>query len=129
MYDPPLISIINRFDLSIHQSLMKISGVPVTFHGLFSHKLKNKRVSFIRSSRVNRMSQEERSLWNNKIFKRGLIHFKFSFPLPMSVQFSSVQFSLSVVSDSLRPHGLQHTRPPCPSPTPGVYSNSCPLRW
>ena len=93
MYDPPLISIINRFDLSIHQSLMKISGVPVTFHGLFSHKLKNKRVSFIRSSRVNRMSQEERSLWNNKIFKRGLIHFKFSFPLPMSVQFSSVQFS------------------------------------
>jgi len=40
------------------------------------------------------------------------------------------QFSCSVVSDSLRPHGLQHTRPPCPSPTPGVYSNSCPLsRW
>ena len=34
------------------------------------------------------------------------------------------------MSDSLRPHGLQHTRPPCPSPTPGVYSNSCPLsRW
>ena len=43
---------------------------------------------------------------------------------------SSVQSSSSVVSDSLRPHGLQHTRPPCPSPTPGVYSNSCPLsRW
>ena len=40
------------------------------------------------------------------------------------------QFSRSVVSDSLRPHRLQHTRPPCPSPTPGVYSNSCPLsRW
>ena len=36
------------------------------------------------------------------------------------------QFSGSVVSDSFRPHGLQHTRPPCPSPTPGVYSNSCP---
>ena len=46
------------------------------------------------------------------------------------VQFSSVQFSHSVVSDSLRPHGLQHIRPPCPSPTPRVYSNSCPLsRW
>ena len=43
-----------------------------------------------------------------------------------SVQFSSVQFSRSVVSDSLRPHGLQHARPPCPSPTLGVYSNSCP---
>ena len=41
--------------------------------------------------------------------------------------FSSVQFSRSVVSDSLQPHGLQHARPPCPSPTPGVYSNSCPL--
>ena len=42
-------------------------------------------------------------------------------------RFSSVQFSHSVVSNSLRPHGLQHARPPCPSPTPGVYSNSCPL--
>ena len=43
---------------------------------------------------------------------------------------SSVQFSHSVVSDSLRPHELQQARPPCPSPTPGVHSNSCPLsRW
>ena len=33
------------------------------------------------------------------------------------------------MSNSLRPHGLQHTRPPCPSPTPRVYSNSCPLSW
>ena len=42
----------------------------------------------------------------------------------------SVQFSHSVVSNSLWPHGLQHSRPPCPSPTPRVYSNSCPLsRW
>ena len=40
------------------------------------------------------------------------------------------QISRSVVFDSLQPHGLQHTRPPCPSPTLGVYSNSCPLsRW
>ena len=38
-----------------------------------------------------------------------------------------VQCSCLVVSDSLQPHGLQHARPPCPSPTPGVYSNSCPL--
>ena len=42
---------------------------------------------------------------------------------------SSVQFSHSVVSDSLWPHGLQHTRLPCPSPTPRAYSNSCPSRW
>ena len=38
----------------------------------------------------------------------------------------SVQFTCSVVSDSLKPHDLQHTRPPCPSPTPGVHSDSCP---
>ena len=43
---------------------------------------------------------------------------------------SSVQFSCSVLYSSLQPHEPQHTRPPCPSPTPGVYSNSCPLsRW
>ena len=41
----------------------------------------------------------------------------------------SAQFSRSVLSDSLRPHGLQHARPPCPSPTPRVYSDSCPLSW
>ena len=45
---------------------------------------------------------------------------------PGSVQFSSVQISHSVVSDSLRPHELQHARPPCPSPTPGVHSDSRP---
>ena len=46
------------------------------------------------------------------------------------VSVSSVQFSHSVVSDSLRPHELQHTRPPCPLPTPRAYPNSCPLsQW
>ena len=43
--------------------------------------------------------------------------------------FSSVQFSRSVVSKSLRPHELQHARPPCPSPTPRVHSNSRPSSW
>ena len=49
----------------------------------------------------------------------------------LSVKYEdSIQFSCSVVSDSLLHHELQHTRPPCPSPTPGVYSNSCPSsRW
>ena len=42
-----------------------------------------------------------------------------------SVQFSSVQFSRSVVSNSLQPHESHHARPPCPSPTPGVHTNSC----
>ena len=45
----------------------------------------------------------------------------------MSGPISSVQFSHSVVSDSLRPHESQYARPPCPSPTPGVHSNSSPL--
>ena len=46
------------------------------------------------------------------------------------LSFSSVQFSRSVVSDSLRPDELQHARPSCPSPTPGVHSDSCPLsQW
>ena len=50
-------------------------------------------------------------------------------PLP-GVLFSSVQFNFTVVSNSLRPHGLQHARIPCPSPTPGVYPNSCSLsQW
>ena len=41
----------------------------------------------------------------------------------------SVQFSHSVMSNSLGPHELQHARPPCPSPTPGVNPNPCPLSW
>ena len=50
--------------------------------------------------------------------------------LLLRAAFSSVQFSCSVVSDSLQPHELQHTRPPCPSPTPGVHPNPCPsTRW
>ena len=49
---------------------------------------------------------------------------------PTGVHFSSVQFSRSVVSDSLWPHGLQNARPPWPSPTPRIYSNSRPLsQW
>ena len=46
--------------------------------------------------------------------------------VPGQLQFSSVQFSHSVMSDSLGPHESQHASPPCPSPTPGVHSDSCP---
>ena len=56
-----------------------------------------------------------------------LLHCYIFFPLDL---FSSVQFSRSVVSDSLWPHESQHARPPCPSPTPGVHPNSCASsRW
>ena len=47
--------------------------------------------------------------------------------LGLWIKVNSVQFSCSVMSDSLQPHGLQHARLPCPSPTPGVFSNSYPL--
>ena len=57
-------------------------------------------------------------------------HFSCSFKSTVVSKFRSVQFNHLVVSDSLWPHGLQHARSPCPSPTPGVYSNSCPLsQW
>ena len=48
----------------------------------------------------------------------------------LCIYFISVEFHHSVMSDSLRPHEPQHARPPCPSPTPGVHPNPCPLsRW
>ena len=48
----------------------------------------------------------------------------------MELEIISIQFSCSVMSNSLQPHRLQHFRPTCPSPTPGVYPNSCPLsQW
>ena len=62
------------------------------------------------------------SLWSSlSLFFNHLLHLLDSYSF---IQFSSVQFSRSVVSDSLRPHESQHTRPPCPSPTPGVHPDS-----
>ena len=49
--------------------------------------------------------------------------------LTLSLSLCSVEFSRSLVSNSMWPHGLQHARLPCPSPTPGAYSNSSPSRW
>ena len=62
-------------------------------------------------------------------FSSHLPSFPASGSFLMSQLFATVQFSHSVVSCSLRPHGLQHTRPPCLSPTHGVNSNSYPLSW
>ena len=57
------------------------------------------------------------------------VPYPFSLLIP-SYLYAAVQFSHSVVFDSLRPHELQNTRLPCPSPTPGACSNSCPLsQW
>ena len=60
------------------------------------------------------------------VIKRRLLLGRKAMTNLSSVQFSSVQFSHPVMSDSLRPHELQHARPPCPSPTPGVHSDSRP---
>ena len=70
----------------------------------------------------------KKNLWNKWITRNiTFSHFRLT---TNPVVFSSVQFSHSVVSNSLQPHGLQHTRPPCPSPPPGVYLNSGPLsQW
>ena len=57
----------------------------------------------------------------------SVLHIRWPKDWSFSFSISSVQLSRSVLSDSLRPHGLQHARPPCPSPTLGVYSNSCRL--
>ena len=61
--------------------------------------------------------------------EESVVYSGFVFWLIRPSQFSSVQFSHSVMSDSLWPHESQHARPPCPSPTPGVYSNPCPPSW
>ena len=62
-----------------------------------------------------------------------MIEWENLFQIPLQIyllnSWLSVQFSHSVVSYSLQPHESQHARPPCPSPTPRVYSNSCPLSW
>ena len=60
-------------------------------------------------------------------FFKKIFNTDFKGYFPSTVQFS--QFSHSVVSGSLQPHGLQHARPPCPSPVPGVHPNPCPLSW
>ena len=64
----------------------------------------------------------EYQFWHYTLKKSNQLH-------PIRPITHSVQLSYSVVSDSSWPHESQHARPPCPSPTPGVYSNSCSLSW
>ena len=91
---------------------------------------------------VNQVTVQSDCQWLNVVFLRSGSSWwrerMWSSPPPMNILeidlhveqfFSSVQFSRSVMSNSLRPHEPQHTRPPCPSPTPGVHPNSCPLSW
>ena len=83
----------------------------------------------------SRDSQKSNLLWYmnfiviQKHLKHGFIHKHVQSKASLNSKLISVQFSHSVVSDSLRPYGLQHARLPCPSPTPGACSNSCPSIW
>ena len=71
--------------------------------------------------------------WNMSVYKRRMFTKAIIITMPhynLSTALSSVRFSHSVMSNHLQPHGLQHATPPCPLPTPRVYSNSCPLsQW
>ena len=78
-------------------------------------------ITEFRSRYENQLSSIKPNI--REVFK-NVVNLLISF-LFWKIQFSSVQFSRSVVSNSLRPHELQHARPPCPSPTPGVHSDSC----
>ena len=99
---------------------------------------------FLEMFNLSRLNQEEIEIMNNPITSteteaviKKLPKHKSPGPDGFTEEFRQTfgeeptpQFSHSVVSDSLWPHGLQHARPPCPSPTPGVYSKSCQLsRW
>ena len=68
--------------------------------------------------------------WGNGQFRAQVLYLEALFNQVLRNSSSVHQFSHSVVSNSLWPHELQHARPPCPSPTPRVHPNSCPLsRW
>ena len=85
---------------------------------------------FLNWLRVNR--QEVSQNWQSKVKKAiyPVIYLEPNIWHAMEKNSSSVQFSHLVVFDSLRPHEPQHARPPCPSPTPRVHTNPCPLsRW
>ena len=101
-------------------------------------KLKRPREQNVWKAGGNRIRQKTTSSWGggsedwNEVRKvKYIIHNQtLIYYLLISYDSSSVQFSYLVMSDSLRPDGLQHTRLPCPSPSPGVCSNSCPSsRW
>ena len=81
------------------------------------HTLFDSKMNKLEINKISRKCSNDWQLYNNNKWKPV-------YPPP-----SSVQFSCSVVSDSLRPHEPQHTRPPCPSPTPGVYPDSCASSW
>ena len=105
-----------------------LQGLPDTFLGKSTHPsyTPSSNASFITRS----LQGQDHHCWEDmdRIHGHAVVWLSNNILCPSSVTVN--QFSCSVMSDSLRPHGLQHARLPCPSPTPRVYSNSCPLsRW
>ena len=89
-------------------------------------------ISFV--NKMNDMPEKSMrwTIWKGNIvnhIKGDLSSFSYIYQSRKHFWIISVQFSRSVLSNSLQPHGLKHARPPCPSPTPEVHSNSSPLSW
>ena len=84
-------------------------------------------INKLKDKNHDNLNRCRKSLWQNSVPIWLKLFKKCTQKEPTS---TSVQFSCSVVSNSFQPHELQHTRPPCPSPTPRVHPNSCPSsRW
>ena len=118
---------VQMFPFYKHSSHIRL-GTALVQHDLIltSHICENPipcKVTFWEPSIRLQLTDSRGTQWfHNRIFEKTAFNIYIIDP--------SVQFSRSVVSDSLWPHESQHARPPCPSPTPGVYSNSCPLcQW
>ena len=89
------------------------------------------RTGVLQSMGSQRVGQDWPSEQNKNMYMCTILDIKGKYFLFVfnRIQISSVQFSHSVMSESLRPHESHHTRPPCPSPTPRVHSNSRPSSW
>ena len=75
------------------------------------------------------LKESKNTHWTKWKWKKNVWDLWDTVNIVLKGKFKVLQFSRSVVSDSLQPHESQHARPPCPSPTPRVHSNSCPLSW
>ena len=103
--------IVNKAEIDVFLELSCFFDVPVGVGNLISGS--------------SAFSKTSLNIWKftvHLLLKPDLENFEYYF----TRVFSSVQFSRSVLSNSLRPHESQHARPPCPSPSPGVHSDSCP---